>query len=46
MKPWQIPIKKAPNKWGNKEQRERIQVWAKKTKPKVGHKGVKEQIMF
>jgi hypothetical protein len=29
-----------------KEQRERTQVGAQTTKPKVGHKGAKEQIMF
>jgi len=29
-----------------KEQRERTQVQAQRTKPKVGHKGAKEQIMF
>jgi len=28
------------------EQRERTQVQAKRAKPKVGHKGAKEQIMF
>ncbi len=32
---------------GKKEQKERTQVPAKKNqKPKVGHKGAKEQIMF
>jgi hypothetical protein len=28
------------------EQRERTQVWATRAKPKVGHKGANEQIMF
>jgi hypothetical protein len=47
MKPWQTPSNKAPCKVRKKEQKERTQVPAKKNqKPKVSHKGPKEQIMF
>jgi hypothetical protein len=44
MKPWQTPLKKAPTKREKKEQKKRIQV--PRTKPKMGHQGAKEQIMF
>ncbi len=43
---WQAPLNKASNKGRKEEQRERTQVQAKRAKPKVGHKGAKEQIMF
>ncbi len=35
-----------PSKGGMEEQSERTQVRATRAKPKVGHKGVNEQIMF
>jgi hypothetical protein len=35
----QTPINKAPSKGGRMEQRERTQVQARRTKPKVGHNG-------
>jgi len=44
MKPWQTPLNKAPTKGGKKEQKKWIQ--APRTKSKMGHQGVKEQIMF
>jgi hypothetical protein len=50
MKPWQILVNKTPSQGGTKKKEgtktERTQVGAPRTKPKVGHKGAREQIMF
>jgi hypothetical protein len=48
MKPWQTPLAQSehPARGEKKEQRERTQVWAKRTEPKVGCKRGQEQIMF
>jgi hypothetical protein len=46
MKLWQTLLNKALSKGGKEKQRERTQVHARKAKPKSGHKGAKEQIMF
>jgi hypothetical protein len=43
MKPWQAPLNKAPSKGGKEEQRESIQLWVRRAKLKVAHKGAKEQ---
>jgi hypothetical protein len=45
MKPWQTPLSIAPSKAEKKEQRERTQVWAKRTEPKLGHRRALEQIL-
>jgi hypothetical protein len=46
MKPWEAPLNKPPRKGGMEEQRDKTQVRATRAKPKVGHKGANEQIMF
>jgi hypothetical protein len=48
MKPWQTPLaeSKHPARGEKKEQRERTQVGAKRTEPRVGCKRAQEQIMF
>ncbi len=49
MKPWQILVNETPSQGGIKKEgtkKERTQVGAPRTKPKVGHKGAREQIMF
>jgi hypothetical protein len=46
MKLWKMLLNKAPSKGGKEKQRKRTQVQTKKAKPKAGHKGAKEQIMF
>jgi len=43
IKPWQAPLNKAPSKGGKEEQRESTQLWVRRAKPKVAHKGAKEQ---
>jgi hypothetical protein len=44
MKPWQIPVNKTPSQGGTKKKR--TQVGATRTKPQMGHKGAREQIML
>jgi hypothetical protein len=49
MKPWQTPVNKAPSKRGKKKrnkEREDSKSQPEGQKPKVGHKGAKEQIIF
>ncbi len=45
MKSWQTPLNKTPSKRG-KERTKRTQIWVRTAKPKAGHSGAKEQIMF
>jgi hypothetical protein len=46
MKPRQIPLHKHPKKGGKKNKERGPKFELKAQKPKEGHKGAKEQIMF